>query len=618
MRITLQPRRKPDGYIILMMVLCFALASLIILGGTLNRQASTSLMNEHNNQYMVTIEAAEAATEQILARIIIDNRNGGDALVFNNLGSYQTNVPNANDNPYWGNFTFSDAQGNLGHTYISRTVKSTTNFVTLGFQYQGLTGYASTYRIISDASLNDGRFRTMTNCVQQDVQTAQIPLFQFAIFYNSLLNFVDCAPMNVRGPVHANGSIYTAPGGSSTLTFYNDISASGMIELLPTSSSGTYQNYGGFSSTALNMSSSSVTYDGLVETNTSTLSLPIGTNNTSAAVLQVLYPPPPGGDTNMTMYTNRFYNKAEMIILVSNSSVTATVQLPLGQTTTPASIPWSNNLSYFLNTNVSFTDQREGSTMKLTQIDIGKYNTWAYTNASVGSTIGVNDGGSMVPNVLYVGDFRTSAIATNEFAIRVTNGMTLPTNNTSPQGLTIATPNQLYILRNYNVPNSPTYLNTTNPTASMPASFLADAITVLSQQWANSNYDSISSQTYTKRPASTTTINAAMVAGVVYSTGTNGSTWDGGVENFPRLLEDWSNVTNTLNTSIINLFGSAIATNIFQLPGHYYDPPTRNWTFDNYHFSNPATQPPGTPYLYPTIRLDWDNPPPNTTNYTGW
>jgi hypothetical protein len=60
-----------------------------------------------------------------------------------------------------------------------------------------------------------------------------------------------------------------------------------------------------------------------------------------------------------------------------------------------------------------------------------------------------------------------------------------------------------------------------------------------------------------------------------------------------------------------------MATNVWQNSGNYYWPPTRNWTFDSYHFSNPAGQPPGTPLLYIPIRLDWDNPPPNTTNYTG-
>ena len=168
----------------------------------------------------------------------------------------------------------------------------------------------------------------------------------------------------------------------------------------------------------------------------------------------------------------------------------------------------------FVNTNVSFTDQREGETMKLTQIDIGKYTKWAYTNLIVGGILGSNDGVAMVPNILYVADFRTSAVVTNEFAVRVTNGMTLPTNNA---GLTIATPNPLYIMGNYNVSNSAAYLGTTNTTASMPAAFYCDAVTILSSNWAAGNYDSISSQSYVNWcNAASTTINAALVAGVVY------------------------------------------------------------------------------------------------------
>jgi hypothetical protein len=612
MKIPALPRPKPGGYIILMMVLCFALASLVILGGTLNRQASTAVLNEHNNQYLVTMEAAEAATEQIVARITVDNRLGGDGHVYNNLSSYQSDVPVSSDNPYWANFTFYDAQGNANHTYVRRTVSITTNLVALGFQYTGLSGYASTYRIISDAVMLNGRFKNMTNCVQQEVQAAAIPLFQFAIFYNSLLEFVDTATMTVRGPVHANGSIYTAPGSGNTLTFYNDISSTSVIQLLPTDSSGNYLTWGGFSSGGLGMNG--VSYSALVETNTSTLSLPIGTNNDSSNVLQVLYPPPPGGDgANLTLYSNRFYNKAEMTILVSNSSVTATVQQPYGTST---SIGWSNNLSYFVNTNVSFVDQREDTskaTVKLTQIDIGKFNTWAYTNATVGSVIGSNNGVARVPNVVYVADFRNQNISSTLYAVRVTNGLVLPTNNL---GLTIATPNPLYILGNYNCTNS-AYLNTTNTSASMPAAFLCDAVTVLSSNWAALNYDTKSTNTYTTRNAGSTTINAAIVAGVVYTTGANGVTYSGGVENFPRLLEDWTSDTLTLNTSIVNLFNSAMATNIFQMPGAYYKPPTRNWTFDSYHFTNPAGQPPGTPMLFPTIRLDWDNPPANVTNYNG-
>ena len=52
-----------------------------------------------------------------------------------------------------------------------------------------------------------------------------VPAFEYAIFYNPTLNFIDTATMTVRGPVHANGNIYTAPGTNATLTFYSLVSA---------------------------------------------------------------------------------------------------------------------------------------------------------------------------------------------------------------------------------------------------------------------------------------------------------------------------------------------------------------------------------------------------------
>jgi uncharacterized repeat protein (TIGR03803 family) len=434
-------------------------------------------------------------------------------------------------------------------------------------------------------------------------QTNPVSLFNYAIFYNSLLEFIDTATMSVRGPVQANGNIYDAPGAGATLTFYDNVSATGSIQLLPTSSSGSYLTWGGYSSAGLNMSG--VTNLSTVETNVPAIYLSLSTNVISASPLQILYPPPAGGDgSNTNLAQSRFYNKAEMIILVSNTTVTASVQQPFGGT--PTAIPWTNNLALFVNTNVSFTDQREaqsGKVVKLTQIDIGKYNAWAYTNKTVGSVLGSNitflSSNSLVPNVLYVADFRTAGISSNLYAVRLTNGLVLPTNNF---GLTIATPNPLYILGNYNCTNS-SYLGTTNTTASMPAALYCDAVTILSSNWASGNYDSESSSAYTTRPAGSTTINAAMVAGVVYSGGTNGLPYSGGVGNFPRLLENWSGTTLTLNTSIVNLFGSVMATNIWQASGNYYTPPVRNWTYDSNHFSGLYNQPPGTPLLMSPVEI---------------
>jgi hypothetical protein len=142
---------------------------------------------------------------------------------------------------------------------------------------------------------------------------------------------------------------------------------------------------------------------------------------------------------------------------------------------------------------------------------------------------------------------------------------------------------------------------------------MSDALTILSGAWN----DSKSSSSYTGRPASDTTVNAAILTGVVPSTGTSSTQFSGGVHNLPRLLEDWnspSTRTLWLNTSIMNLFNSKIATHQFVNPGTYYDPPTRKFSYD-LNFLDPAKQPPGVPCALVLVRLNWAVPPPNNVAY---
>src|SRR5207245_667413 len=113
------------------------------------------------------------------------------------------------------------------------------------------------------------------------------------------------------------------------------------------------------------------------------------------------------------------------------------------------------------------------------------------------------------------------------------------------------------------------------------------------------------------RGAVDTTVNAAVLTGIVYSTDASSNHFSGGVMNLPRLLEDWGNGTDklTLNTSIVNLFNSVQATNWFMNPGVYYYAPTRQFSFDN-NFTNSVKLPPGTPTLPMVVRAKWRVPPP--------
>lgn len=108
------------------------------------------------------------------------------------------------------------------------------------------------------------------------------------------------------------------------------------------------------------------------------------------------------------------------------------------------------------------------------------------------------------------------------------------------------------------------------------------------------------------RPARPTTVNAAILTGVVE---TAGGRYSGGMENFPRFLEAWGSAnTLTYNGSMVKMFPSRYATN-FWGTGGVYVPPRRNWAFD-LNFNDKNRLPPLTPSLLKVFRGQWATVPP--------
>jgi len=144
-------------------------------------------------------------------------------------------------------------------------------------------------------------------------------------------------------------------------------------------------------------------------------------------------------------------------------------------------------------------------------------------------------------------------------------------------------------------------LGTNNTSATRPASLVADAITVLSDNWQDAN----STSGVGSRNATATTVNAAFLTGVVETTDAN---YSGGMENFPRFLETWGSTVFTYNGSMIKMFPSQYATGPWG-EGNVYVPPTRNWAYD-VNFDDPTKLPPLTPSLLKVVRGQWITLPP--------
>ena len=545
---------------------------------------STSLTRRHN-QYLGSVSAAEAATERVIAQIARDFQKSGDTGVFNNLSVYRQLVPTVTSafnnltnsllggssqptaSSVWSNFEFSDGQQHVNTTYVEQL--SAWGFTALQTTLSGLNGNASTYRIVSNARELNASFDSVA-AIKQDVQIASIPIFGYEVFYALDLEFCPSSDLAITGPVHGNGTIYCQPDGK-TLTFQSPVTSARKV---------LHQKH---PDDPTARASGQVVYKAGRNMRVNTLNLPIGTDNSPSLLHGLIEIPPASESTNSLLAQQRYYNKADLIILVSNNLVVAKSGAYNGFL---VSIPWLT-ISPFVNTNVTFFNKRENETVLTTDIDIqGFRNQYSSLTLLLGRS----------PKSLYVADLRTQGLNTQP-GVRLINGQTLPS-----AGLTVATLSPLYVKGHYNAPSGS--LGTTNTSATVPALLVADAITILSGAWADTNSTSV----LNARTANNTTVNAAVIAGIAP---TGNGYYSGGVENFFRLLEKWAGDTLTFNGSMVVLFPSQIATAPWGASPEVYIPPTRAYAHD-VNFKNASKLPPGTPEVRTLIRAQWAMLPANT------
>jgi hypothetical protein len=191
-------------------------------------------------------------------------------------------------------------------------------------------------------------------------------------------------------------------------------------------------------------------------------------------------------------------------------------------------------------------------------------------------------------------------------------------------GFTVVSENPIYVQGDYNASSLPTTapngFNDAFPLCHVPAAVMGDAVTLLSNAWqpgAQSGFTSGDANSFlyptapncnNQRCATTTYFRMAVMAGktlpfAVYNGTTALLSWgaedtgsDGGVHNFLRYLEDWSNTNVTLNYdgSLASFYYSQQANGIYKCCNTVYQTPVRNYTFDT-DFQNITKLPPGVP-----------------------
>ncbi|MEA3296280.1 MAG: hypothetical protein U9R56_00265 [candidate division Zixibacteria bacterium] len=421
----------------------------------------------------------------------------------------------------------------------------------------GLHALVKSFSIVDTAvNLSDPAKVVMS----QSFETALVPIFQFAIFYGNDLEIAPGPAMNLGGRVHTNGNLWLQSGSGLRMDSYVTSAgeilhgrkgaggvSTGDVEIMD--GTGTYvsmkEGAGWLDADDSHWYDSSVArWQGRVqdsEHGQGEMNVPL-TASASGDPHKLIEPTTGNPDSyerksSLKFIDRRAYRKADTLWVDVTDTMTA--------------------LGIISFNDDQFTDQREGTTVDVMELDIEE----------------MYDEGYDPPNgVIYYSD------ATSDFpAVRLREGEELE------DPLTVASENPVYTLGDYNSDDK------------KPAAIMADAVTFLSSTWD----DTKSNLNKSNRIAVNTTVNASYMTGNTETTDFN---YNGGFENLPRFLEVWSGIDFDWSGSAVNLWNSVQANGDWS--GSYYSPPNRNWIYDT-DLDDPSKLPPESPVIRVFQRTGW-------------
>ena len=600
------------GFALEAVLMLMVMFSVIILAGL---SAVTSLTRSSNSDYRASRAsyAAEGGADDIMSQLDAAMQDG----IINGADIATLVTP---------------ALPGYGFTHLTQTVGLPVSKTITSGPFAGL--YSLNQPIDIRVTARDSSGNKATSVLSVNAQT--IPLFQFGVFYEGDLEILPGQVMTFAGWVHTNGNLYLS---SNTATFQSQITTPDSVfwqrKDMNQRLSGVRINNSAGSPVLLDFDSRSLfgaafvnrsqtKFNGRLMTQAHgvrPLKLPLPAAMPAITLVQ----PRNGGDTPMVQDVKMAW-KADWVITV-NARVFSrdTTILKAGMfcdslvhiRTAGMLVPVNAACRRIFKPRVNaFYDGREDLKPDLLDIYVDSLRLWS-DSARV----------SRAPRIIYIefvndsagrtGVTNTGVTGVNDYmAVRLRGGaqLPLPTTSADTGGLTIVTNRPMYVLGDYNT------------TVWRPAALMADAITFLSNPpnaamrntaptasasrcSAAAGWCDTLEVNFAKRGGRSTTVNAAILAGHSPTicdwqrTGCGANAYGGGLENFPRFLENWSGgVTFTYTGSLVSLFASAFArglwnntTNVAPNPaGGYYDPPTRTWQFDvNFRF--PERLPPGTP-----------------------
>lgn len=445
-----------------------------------------------------------------------------------------------------------------------------------GEPFQNLNAQEYRYSTYSEASSVDGFPEAV---LEMHFKNRLVPMFQFAAFYNKDLEILPGQAMTLAGPVHTNGDLYldtkdTGAGLSmlGQITTVKDIykgrkdANSCQAGDVSVADPENVTALPGCSTGRRKYTDSDVQpWNGQILMGYDVLTVPAP---------EALDPTP--GEI--------YWDKADIRIMLDVTPATPTISVydTVGviDTTLTTALTACNAIDH----RTTFKNRREDLDIDMMDVDAVALLNCIHGASlmGVGKTLADTTEGGLV---WYLGVLGPDQDTFNNYGVRVSNGGTLAsTAALAPpiRGLTVVTNQAIYIWGDWNAVDK------------KPSAFLADSLNVLSNQWDDSKDTLIVNNRLVTSP---TTINAAFLAGTDDTGGAAGKDngeYNGGLENYPRLHEKWTNQTLLYRGSFVSLNTPRHVDGLWVYGEPQYKAPIRDFGYDT-DFNDATKLPPLSP-----------------------
>jgi len=519
-----------------------AVGIITLLGGLMLNHAFAIQQHQQTQElYTSAFYLAEGGLEDAIAHFTQD------------IANFQVGATTARY-PAVGSLTTTFSSGATTSSVIQEIAPGQTTVV----DPDGISLFAKNYHITTTAPSPANPAVTVT--LHQIFTRRLIYTFQHAVFYDADLEWLPGADMSLVGRVHSNSDIYLASVTGKILTIdgsylhaagdlYHKRKDNGTIP------GGVVQiDKAGLTPTTfpvLSQDSTSPTWttDALTTWNGS---VQTSVHGVTKRAVPVVGSTAPGDfyDTNADVKVLNCTMTQNGVTLVPGTDI------PTGTCTTTT----------------TFYNNREGKYVKMAVVDLAKLGGGVFGGQTFANHLPSN-------GLLYA--TRNDAPATQQPGIELINGAQI----NRAGGLTVVTNQPAYIRGDYNT------------TSKKPAAVIGDALNLLSSSWSDAN----STSGLNSRVATPTTFNSAFIAGIKTTTSGN---YNGGLENYPRMHENWSGKQLSITGSFVSLWNSQIATGNWMYGSPQYTAPNRVWSWDA-SFENGNNMPPFTPWAVEIVKGAW-------------